>query len=179
MLSLTTQSSCQGTIHVLHIYRQTSQIIISDSYFNNYQQPQPLVLPHLPSSSFTENFLEKAIYTAPSPSSLSCIQSITKVALWICKGASSKRGLLSLNPRFWFDWREMGSRNPQTHSNSRGSENAEGGLTCPSNDPLLPLGSSLVGIQKLHSLWIFTFMVWTFSVSLDEVFLFCHSSLKS
>lgn len=28
-------------------------------------------------------------------------------------------------------------------------------------------GSSLVGIQKLHSLWIFTFMVWTFSASLE------------
>lgn len=112
------------------IFTNLSYIIISGSFFNNYHWTQPLVLPHLPSSSFTENFLERAIYTAPSTSSLSSIQSTTKIALWISKGASSERGFSSLNPRD-SDLIDLRPRNPRAHSNSGGSENAEGGLTCP------------------------------------------------
>lgn len=46
------------------------------------------------------------------------------------------------------------------------------------DDLLLPLGSSLAGIRRLHLSAIFTFLVWTCSVSLDGRFFFCLSPLR-
>ena len=85
------------------------------------------------------------------------------------------------SPRFFFDWAEMGPRNPpdpQQFGWCWGWHFWPTGQHGRAGDLLLPLAFSLAGFRRLHLSAISTFLVQICSVSLGGSFFFCLSPLR-
>lgn len=174
---------------------------MSNNYFNNHHLLSPKSS-HLSLSlhPFTENLLERAIYTAPFMVSLCSSSPSLKplllrylthcrcyLILHIYTGASSELIPKPHAQRFWCDWPEMRPRNApvwQPLSNSGDAGNAEGGLTHPlcrmavPITPFVPQVFPWLGFRGPTLALVSTFRVWIFSVPLDGSFLFGQSPLK-